>query len=389
MKFINTQIMILDNVLEQHYDKPISREVYLSFILWFERRLAMSGDFDTVEINLHNERTKWGYKQKNGKRYWVLDTILKTLTEGLILDSTGYLANIHNKQSHARYYSYTEQYYKGLEDAAGYIEEDIDIKTYIKTKEQLKKYEMNNPQYKLLTSNRFHIDLELSFTWMAQAYKNDIITKKSFLVNTRRVFDLADKDIYVVYSKGGRVYSSFSNLKKELRQFCYIDNEPLTSIDLKSSQPLIFATYLKKKYNDDDVNTFYDIVVNEDIYEYFINNSVLKTRDTAKKEMFRFLFKETFKGLNFVQSTLKKNFPNLYDIIKEEKKVFKQKGLSLANHLQEIEAKIFIPVCDRYVNKGCLSVHDSLSFKKEFYSEIKNEIEINLKTEGIERYTIK
>ena len=53
-----------------------------------------------------------------------------------------------------------------------------------------------------------------------------------------------------------------------------------------------------------------------------------------------------------------------------------------------MEADIFIPVQNMFVNKGCLSVHDSLYFKKSLRNEIMNELCQVLNVSGFKDFTL-
>lgn len=383
MKFLNTFILLIDTVLEDVYDNPISREDYLTFLDWFERRLSIyRNEFNNVPINNNKERTNWGRVKIDGKYEWRLQIILNTLLDKNILQSTGY-----DVKKHPRRYSYTLSFLNGLKitKESLVIDQPINDKLYQSFQSHTKKYDKDNSQYQLLISDRFSIDTDKCVSYLLNSFLNKEITKTEFLVNIKRLFDIDKKNIFLVQIENGRVYTSFNNLKKELRQFCYIDNEPLFSLDLKSSQPLIFISYLKEKYPDvSDINKFYDIVTQEDVYDWF----GFETRDKAKLEMFRYLFKKSNKGNVDLDSLMSEKFPGLHQLVKQERNLFSEMNTTLADHLQSIEADIFIPVQNEFCSEGCLSVHDSLYFKKELHSGIKKELEDRLKSKHIFKYNL-
>ena len=149
----------------------------------------------------------------------------------------------------------------------------------------------------------------------------------------------------------------------------------------------MLASYLKSKYNNDDVIKFYDIVTKGDIYEFISNKMGYKSRDEAKIPFLQYLFKDN-RGDVPVQHLVKSLFPELYQIILEEKKMFISQGINLAVHLQRVESNIFIPVADQFPT-GCLSVHDSLYCLPGMMDKISNEVKSKMKSNGLENFQIK
>lgn len=375
--FTDTFVNLIDQLLVDHYDKPISKKDYLTFFDSFERGIAQntSTSFDSLEINDNEKRKKWGRVKYEGKMVWKLTCILNTLKEKRIIECTGYLP-----EKHSRRYSYTLAFSNALDFSnVEVIYEDVNEKMYDSLK-NCKSYDESNPQYILLKSDRFSIDETKCLSWLIDSYKAENISKVSCLLNIRRVHDIASKDIYVVRIPNGRVYTSFNSLKRELRKYCYIDGKPLASLDLKSSQPYLLASYLYSKYpNVDDVKTFYEIVTEGDVYEWAMQNinstgDRIIDRDECKVEFFRYMFKKTNNSHCLIQSLIERELPMLYDLIKAERNSMRESGNTLTNYLQATEADIFIPVCESFPN-DCLSVHDSLYFSSGFEMNVKSELE--------------
>ena len=65
----------------------------------------------------------------------------------------------------------------------------------------------------------------------------------------------------------------------------------------------------------------------------------------------------------------------------------KQMGLGL--FLEKLEAKIFIAVENRLVDLGCLSVHDSLYFKKSLFDMVKTELDKEFTKNNFRNYKLK
>jgi hypothetical protein len=387
---------LIDEVLRHEYNNPIHRTDYFTFFEMMERNLSrnINESFSSVEINNNKERLKWGRITIDGKVHWRLDLILKTLRSKRIIDCTGYLA-LPNNTGHARRYYFTSALLKELDYSMfNIVYEEINEKVYFKQKRQ-SKYDVTNPQYELLKSDRFSINVEHCNEWLIDAYKAGQISKVSCLINIRRVNDINNKDIYVGKIQNGRIYSSFNFLKRELRQFCTIDGESLVNCDLKSSQPYFLASYLKTKYtSDSDVYRFYELVTNEDIYQWLMDkdrelfDGQISSREECKPELFKYLFKKSNKGTNPVQKIIATELPGLYEKIKIEKGEFAFREENIANFLQAKEADIFIPICEKYTLQGCLSVHDSLYFKQCLLDSINKDLHSIFRDRNLYDYRI-
>lgn len=105
--------------------------------------------------------------------------------------------------------------------------------------------------------------------------------------------------------------------------------------------------------------------------------------------MFKFIYSKINKK-NIFSEILQKEFPELFKIIIEEKKTRRQNHtINLAVELQRLESNIFLPVANKFINKGALTVHDSIYFKKELYSDILRELEESFKRNNIYKFILK
>ena len=382
MNFLNTFILLVDNLLKDEYNKPISKEEYLTFFKYLDTKMMnQHNEYNSAALNITTERKKWGRIKYNGKMLWKLEVILKTLLSKQILSNTGYVVN-----GHAKRYYYSEQFINVIDITKKTFlsNETINNKLYESLKKYTKNYDPNDPQYLLLMSDRFSIDTDKCFNYLISELIKGNISKTSCMFGLNKVADIHSKNIYFVQIDNGRIYTTFNSLRSELRDFCYIDGETLNSLDLKSSQPLLFASYMYNKYPENkDVVKFYNIVTTFDVYEWLD----LGDRKIAKTEMFSYLFKKSNKGTVKVDMIMKDRLPELHKLVKKERKEFSERDETLANHLQSIEADIFISVQQQFGSES-LSVHDSLYFRQQFGSDIRQQIESNLHQHGITRFNI-
>lgn len=361
-----TFITAIDTLLNSDYNKIAKRDDYLSFLNLFNA-LHLYKDLDKnswINIGRDKYRSKFGRRIINRKPIWKLPIILRTLVEKGILDKINY-----SKQSNltARY-KYTDKFLQVLKTPALKIVSSTLLKKVVKEL-TIEEY---NPQYQLLMSERFQIDYEAANKKLYDMLMKGELTILKLLINQFSLINLHMKRIFCKTDpKTGRVYTSYTNLKKELKQFCTIDNQPLKEVDMKAAQPTILAHYLIQKYpNIKDVQKFYHIVTKEDIYDWYasffafdvfgINAGMV--RDDAKTEFLKYLFKKKNQGDVLFQQITRTHLPGLYKIISAERKIASSEGTNLAIKMQKVEADIFITAVSDHIQDGCLTCHDSVHF---------------------------
>lgn len=337
------------------------------------------------------------------KRVWKLDFLLKILENKNIIIRTAY--DRHNHKT--RRYLYNIMFEMECQESEiGIVKEEISEKYC-----QLLLKEAKAPkephlkiQYDLLKSKRFKIDTDFALMWIDDKfYRERSISSNQKRNYTRMVLALEDKLIFTVEgAKGGRVFTNFNSIKRELRQFCTIDGQKLMSMDLKSSQPYLMAQFMNKKWPKES-KTFYDTVTKDDIYLFFLKkwNEVnpsgfyreysigknkmedvyLNTRDDIKPEYLKMLFK--IRGRKpALDDVFKSEFPFVYEKVQEQKE-------GLASTLQREESDLFIPVCTEFAERGCLSVHDSLYFKPELYPSLLDCLKERFSKKNFKDFTFK
>lgn len=318
------------------------------------------------------------------KRVWKLDLLLKILENKNIIIRTAY--DRHNHKTRRYLYNMLFEM-ECQEEELGIVKEDIPEKycqLFLKETESPKEPHLK-VQYDLLKSKKFKIDTDSALMWIDDKfYRERSISSNQKRNYTRMILSIEDKMIFTVEgAKGGRVFTNFNSIKRELRQFCTIDGQKLMSVDLKSSQPYLMAQFMKKNWPVES-KTFYDTVTKDDIYIFFLKkwNEVnpsgfyrefsivknkmvdiyLNTRDDIKPEYLKMLFK--IRGRKpALDNVFKSEFPFVYEKVQEQKE-------GLASTLQREESDLFIPVCTEFAEKGCLSVHDSLYFKPDLHQII-------------------
>jgi len=399
IKFNQVFLDVIDDLLSELYSEIHSREDFLFFFYFFDHHLAYSDD-EWIQFDMHSARKIFG---RQGQK-WKLQAIIKSLSDKKIIESTSYYFDLQDKNnSTTRKYRYTEEFERRI------INEEIKFATgNISQKSYERFVKANKPteihllaQYEILNSERFKIDLDLGMQWLIDKLKSRSITKNSFHVNCRVLLSIDNKDyIYVKKDENtGRVFTSFSCMKRELRSFCTIDNEKLDSVDLKAAQPTFLVHHLLAEHPDNkDVREFYRIVTEEDIYNFLDQHFYFREmyarfmpdelRDQSKIEFMRWIFSDA-RGSTDYSKAIKKEFPDVWKFVQNEKTAFKRKKTNYAIELQKIEASIFIEGMRDIFHEGVLSVHDSLYFKTGLKAKVHEALRESLLKNKIKSFQLK
>lgn len=206
---------------------------------------------------------------------------------------------------------------------------------------------------------------------------NNLIDESKYQRNLISIDNINSKNIYFNFDDYGRFHTNFTILKKEIRnEFLTINNEILTEIDIKNSQPLFFAVILKKELNyiNSDTKKYFDLVKSGLLYDDIIHNSIITNRKDAKEMIYKVLFGDNLKANKKVNIIFKKLYPSVYEYIlefKEHKKNYKE----LSHELQKMESefifnKIIKEIYDTYPDIILFTVHDSILFPKSHQEKI-------------------
>ena len=140
-----------------------------------------------------------------------------------------------------------------------------------------------------------------------------------------------------------RVYSTFTSLSSDLRQFLSFKGEKLEYIDIKNSQPLILGLYLKQQSNQLNENELIDYIDSCCSGQFY--NSImdeLGLNEDQRKEFKVDFFKYVLFGKEYEQTKsktlniFKRKYPTIYSHIKSLKdfKLF----ASTEDEIQEIQS---------------------------------------------------
>ena len=405
-KSIRTSVLQFETILNEslQFTNKVEKKDYLQFFDYLDCYMYFDKENRYASFSNNWLREKFGRPVINGKQKYKLDIMIKNLIDAKIIDQTSY-SNYNKNKSYTRSYYYTDEFLDKV------INRDIEFtissdEGYNKISKNYIRPELSyhQDQYDILNSDRFKVNLEKAGEWLIQQYNNKELSKHTTFLNFRIICALNDKrTFFTISEKTNRVFTGFAFLKKELRQFCSIDDEQISSLDLKSSQPLIFATMLLNEYPDNlDIQSFYYLITKEDVYEwlqeewskensYYIDNSegikkYIETRDDSKIAMFKYLYND--RDNNPYVKVIKKNFSDLHTIVKQKRKELKEQGINLAIFLQRIEAEIFIEGTKNVIQKGCLTVHDSIFFKESLHKIVESCLTNSLRKHNIKKFNL-
>jgi len=185
--------------------------------------------------------------------------------------------------------------------------------------------------------------------------------------NTFLNYRAKNLDLFVtVDSFCQRFHSPVTSLERGLRPMLRLYGEEVVEIDMVQAQPTLLGCILTANVGANDFST--SIENGTDIYCLLQEKSGLKTRDEAKKLLFKILFgypsqdlQRIFGDADWIQ------WINTYKSRVEPKNPHKEKPhTNLAHLLQSSEVKIFTEIWTEMARNGIpfASVHDSIICRK-------------------------
>jgi hypothetical protein len=179
----------------------------------------------------------------------------------------------------------------------------------------------------------------------------------------------------------GRVHSNVTNLKSGLRQFLRIAGKPLVNLDIRNSQPLIFALILQRHYGPlagmpDDARRYVELCQEGKFYDVLmIEAGIPPDRRSDFKRRF---FAHVFFCENWPETESAKAFgaafPSVYAVVRREKE---PDYTELAKNLQRAESGLMIGgVATRLMNEApqipVLTIHDSIMTTPEHAETVRS-----------------
>jgi hypothetical protein len=173
----------------------------------------------------------------------------------------------------------------------------------------------------------------------------------------------------------GRFFTPFTGLPSTTREKILIDQEPTTSIDVVTMQPLLLGKILKNQLGENEFSQWMD--AGEDIYEMIKKQAKLQTRDEAKTLFFEIIFappsnklSELFGNSEWVQwvNVFKSiNIPQNPKNTKQDGNYKRHNNLSWI--LGSTESTFMRKVWSQLVQEGIpfVSVHDEIIVKQSDY----------------------
>lgn len=376
-------LSLMDEYLEDVYSNELKREDFLHLFYTLERGRAKTDNMIELPRDVRNN---FGRTKINGVMDWKFVNMVDICEEKRMIYSTGY-SNFKGRES-CKAYGYTLDFsQKLLMRELEFQFCEISEKTYYQI---YKNYSV--PEDPLLLQHYNTIcDLEMDISKASDFVKNYSGERLFRIVREICVIAYNDRIVVIEDPQTKRLYTSFNMMKKELREFCSYKGEGLSSLDLRSSQPYLLASILlKENPGNYEVQQFYKLVTEHDLYEWFIEkwggfdyHTYEEARKFSKDLFFGYLYKSN-KSTNSSQLVMQEYFPEIFNLIRSKKRT---EELWLT--LQKLEANIFIPVCNMFVDRGCLSVHDSLYFPLSLKEEVEYTLSKQFALYDLHNYKLK
>lgn len=387
LNFTKGFLSYIDERLVHYYSKQLKREDFLHLFYVIEHRVGTK-ESNMTELSHHFIRNKFGRYIEDGKQYWKFNQLVSISEKENIIVSTNY-SNFEGN-NFCKSYGYT------IETINNVMEKELELQFC----------NISDKTYNAITSTYKPPTDPILLKHLDTIKKLDIDIDKATkfakkfgglsLLKIVRDIDIIKNNNNIIVSEDnrtGRIFTSFNLMKKELRDFCTFNGEQMISLDLKSSQPYLLASLIMNNYHNNplklrnfsptitsdnqnkEIQKFYDLITKDDIYLWIVKQwgqSILSDEDArnmAKTELFRYLYKKN-NGSNSVQDLIKREFPIVFEIIRTIKY-----NSDIWMILQKLEADIFITVGNKFIEQGCLTVHDSLYFPKSLLNSISSALD--------------
>lgn len=201
---------------------------------------------------------------------------------------------------------------------------------------------------------------------IVNSYKED---KDIFNKNLYSVECIRDGHIFYNFDNYGRMHSNFTILKSKIRTECLlIDDEEVSEIDIKNSQPMFLTLLLSKNLNfikdKEEYEFFKRSVINGTLYKYFMDECDIENRKQVKELIYKVFFGRN--SNDYENKMFKKLFPCIYSFIKKYK-VDNGDYRSLAYYLQRSESNLLFNNIIKHIiliepEIKLFTIHDSICF---------------------------
>lgn len=224
--------------------------------------------------------------------------------------------------------------------------------------------------------NRIQIDYDGAFEYLNKLKNENLIEDSKYQKNIISIENINSQHFYFNFDDFGRFHTNFTILKKEIRnEYLTIDNEILTEVDIKNSQPLFFAVLLKEELSDinQDTQKYFDLVKNGLLYDDIIANSDIKERNDAKELIYKVLFGKNSESRK-ENRIFKKLYPSVFEYICEYKDL-RDNYRELSHDLQRMESnfifnQVIKEIFDTYPEIILFTVHDSIIFPMSYKDKV-------------------
>lgn len=179
---------------------------------------------------------------------------VELLKEGGFIEYLNHQNNIPGKENSCRKFRISLEYFEQEKDAS-----TPSIHTHeIRQKPLLKKLEKHNRHRKIeassttphltkwLESNKFSIDREEAHKFIDNKYTDGDYSGDEYFARWNKIINFDPAQSYSRDGRDDRLHSIFTQLASELKKFVKHNGQQLVEVDIKSSQPLMFALLLEK-----------------------------------------------------------------------------------------------------------------------------------------------
>lgn len=241
---------------------------------------------------------------------------------------------------------------------------------------------------KKLLDDLYHvnIDYDKSIKFLKELKDNGKIELNKYYKNYTSIDSIKNNYLFFKFDEYGRFHTNYTVLKKEIRQnFLKIDNEEITEIDIRNSQPLFLSILLRKEMeyleDDEEIKKFMWLVKQGLFYDYISEQFRGLSRSEVKLLTYKVLFGHN--GINSTENKIFKSlFPKIYDYVLKYKEI-NEDYRYLSHSLQRMESdfifgKVIKEIYEKIPEIRLFTVHDSISYPIKYEKEVSEIFNRNL-----------
>jgi hypothetical protein len=376
---------------EKEVDKHLKRH-YLKYLWVIDEILSKnlkynkkSSSCQIIEYNkLYQLTNKVNIELNEGKQTTLAKLILDTLQE----------AKLIKKITNPNYYFGIASEYKVISIEKNRLD-SIPFNCIHHSKNQIKFID----KIEATKKKNLEIDTPVKIKMYEWMNKLDFshINRSNLSQNHKLYIEYFEKYKFQIQGSTGRIYNSFTNMPKILRNDLRVNGEKLGQLDLANAQSIFLSwmvlEYLNESGQSIDQQTWDFITWSELGKSFEFVNNKEKFHSGQNRNSFKTMFwkcimdkNENMSNYRVVYENIKNSIPQILDVIE---KIKSKDHTVMAKILQKKESEMMISIFEKImVDRDCSLLHDAIYYPNKDYKDVRNDFIEQARMKGL-KFTLK